>query len=158
MQLLGHRTVTPTRGHAGRAARLPPRPWQGDTSQSPITNPVPSAWRWPSHFPGAETAYVWVTLRHRWPWQRVGSGSSSAGPAPVLCQATGDAYCRRWPWACLPAVLSHPLACQAHTRGLRCLSGPLHRAKGAFLIFTGMKTFPKSKCLCGFEEFHLEMK
>lgn len=35
---------------------------------------------------------------------------------------------------------------------------PFHRAKGTFLIFTGMKTFPKSKCWGGFEEFPLEMK
>lgn len=130
---LGHRTVIPARGHAGCAAGLPPRPWQGDTSLSPIASPVPSAWRWPPRFPGAETAPLWVTPHHRWPWHGMGSSSSSVGPAPVLCWATSDARCRRWPPACLPAWCSHPRACRAHRHaGLRCLSGALVPCQGSF--------------------------
>lgn len=58
-------------------------------------------------------------------------------------------------FACL---CSAPLLPGSQACGLRCPLGPLHHAKGAFLIFTGMKTFPKSKGLGGFEEFPLEMK
>lgn len=80
-------------------------------------------------------------------------------PAPVPCQATSGARCRQCPWTCLPALLSHPCTCQAHMH-MECGTSwePLHLAKGAFLIFMRMKTFPKSKCLGGFEEFPPEMK
>lgn len=103
---------------------------------------------------GAETARLWVTPydHWHWPWQRAESGSSRAGPAPVPCR-----------WRTLRALavdlLFRPLSCPAHRHvGCGASQGPSHGAKGAFLIFTGMRTFPKSKGLGGFEEFPLEMK
>lgn len=56
----------------------------------------------------------------------------------------------------LAAPLSHHLA-DVHV-GCGASQGPLHRTKGAFLLFRGIKTFPKSKRSGGFEEFPLEMK
>lgn len=80
----------------------------------------------------------------------------AAGPAPVPCQATVtflvavDSFC-------CPALSARGWQARSHV-GCSPSWGPLRRAKGAFLIFTGMKTFPKSKCLGGFEEFPPEMK
>lgn len=87
------------------------------------------------------------------------------GQGPIPRQQGQLLSCARPPVMLLVAVDSFACpalsarGCQA-PRHVGCSPswGPLHRAKGAFLIFTGMKTFPKSKCLGGFEEFPLEMK
>lgn len=153
---LGHGTIIPARGRVGHAARLPPGPWQGDTSLSPFASSVLSAWRWPPHFPGTETAYLRVTPHNCCPGKGQGPVPAVQGQflscarPPVMQVVSMDLF------ACL--ALSPPRLPGSHARGLQCLLGALAPCQGSFLIFTGMKTFPKSKCLGGFEEFPLETK